>query len=320
MSKNAIRRNKIKDVNYSDLNSVLNKVGLYCKDVLGDGNCIAISDQLFGTSKEHETVRQNVCEYMENNSEEFIPFVDTGASFEKYLENMRKSGTFGGNMELVACSGFYNAIIKVYQVDSPVFVISLNEKSKKNNSKIVHLGYHDYEHYSSVRNINGPHYGPPEVVENQTVIEPQNRDNSEYLLLKNKKLDSKIKSILSATGLTNRNIVLELLNKHNENMDSVLEEIYSNDEYFNMDANFSSENNDISHMPMPETSTDKENLETQSSKPKRDKISSSEKKRLAKLRQKQDSKAKKQLKSGHTGADSKDTTGEKAPVLKHLSI
>ncbi|OMJ26875.1 OTU domain-containing protein 3 [Smittium culicis] len=119
----------------NDLETSLKESGLYCKEILGDGNCLfrALSDQYYGDTSKHGQIRHNVCMFILANKQDFEPFIDS--DFESYVKNMRKDGVFGGNMELVAFSRHYGADIKVYQAGGTVFAIDC----ENGNSNTVHI-------------------------------------------------------------------------------------------------------------------------------------------------------------------------------------
>ncbi|KAJ2814980.1 2-oxoglutarate dehydrogenase E1 component, partial [Coemansia furcata] len=139
---------------FAQLNRALKKSGLYCKDMAGDGNCLfrALADQTDGTSDTHLRHREAVCDYMCRHPDEFAPFLDETCSFDRYADNMRRPGVFGGNMELVAFARNYRVDIKVYQLGGTVFVISGAPASDPaeafRSMPTVHIAYHSYEHYS----------------------------------------------------------------------------------------------------------------------------------------------------------------------------
>ncbi|KAJ1750604.1 hypothetical protein LPJ79_002802 [Coemansia sp. RSA 1821] len=93
--------------------------------------------------------------------------MDETYSFDQYVDNMRRSGVYGGNLELVAFARNCQVDIRVYQTGGTVFVISGAPPDKPDDSyrsmPPVYIAYHSYEHYSSVRNKNGPHTGLPEI-------------------------------------------------------------------------------------------------------------------------------------------------------------
>ncbi|KAJ1889990.1 2-oxoglutarate dehydrogenase E1 component, partial [Coemansia sp. IMI 209127] len=157
---------------FSQLNRALKRNGLYCKEMDGDGNCLfrALADQVDGSPDTHMRHRQSVCDYMDRNMDEFAPFMDESSRpFGQYVGNMRNHGVYGGNMELVAFARSYLVDIKVYQMGGTVYVISgapaSNPQEATRNLQTVHIAYHSYEHYSSVRNSDGPHAGMPNVKE-----------------------------------------------------------------------------------------------------------------------------------------------------------
>ncbi|KAJ1976536.1 2-oxoglutarate dehydrogenase E1 component [Dimargaris verticillata] len=108
-----------------DFNRLLHPLGLYCKDVEGDGNCMfrALSDQHSGDPCNHAKYRQAVCQYMAAHPDDFTPFMEYGEPFDRYLARMRQSGTFGGNLELVAFARHYQVDIKVYHINGGIWRI-----------------------------------------------------------------------------------------------------------------------------------------------------------------------------------------------------
>ncbi len=70
---------------------------------------------------------------------------------------MAKDGTWGGNMELVALSRACQTNITVHQLNTPRFNIycndgvALTQGGSGGVDRNIHVSYHDFEHYSSVR-------------------------------------------------------------------------------------------------------------------------------------------------------------------------
>ncbi|KAJ2491175.1 2-oxoglutarate dehydrogenase E1 component [Coemansia sp. RSA 2050] len=214
-------RNHTSTDDFSQLNRALKKSSLYCKDMAGDGNCLfrALADQTDGTPDTHLRHREAVCDYMERHPDEFSPFLDESFSFDQYTNNMRRSGVFGGNLELVAFARNYRLDIKVYQLGGTVFVISgATDPSLSRSMPTVHIAYHSYEHYSSVRNLAGPHDGLPlPIVDNTNADDDDDVDN-------NGKLPTDIeKIIMGSTAVENHPLVRYLLQKHQQNSDRVIE-------------------------------------------------------------------------------------------------
>ncbi|POG59875.1 hypothetical protein GLOIN_2v1718436 [Rhizophagus irregularis DAOM 181602=DAOM 197198] len=116
-----------------ELDQQLKKMGLYCKEIDGDGNCLfrSLSDQFYGNTKQHSKIRKEVCDYLERNRDHFQYFVEDDKTFDYHLSQMRKVGTYGGNMELVAFAQLHEVDIKVYQPGT-IYVI---EGKENDNTK-----------------------------------------------------------------------------------------------------------------------------------------------------------------------------------------
>ncbi|KIY71328.1 cysteine proteinase [Cylindrobasidium torrendii FP15055 ss-10] len=163
------------------LEAQLREMGLYPAQTEGDGNCLfrALSDQLHGSPSKHLEVRQDICQWIEEHADRYEGFVDVDEfgteGLKAYLAGMRTPGTYGGHMELSACAHMLSRDIKVVQ---PGLVYVLDgegvdgqEFSSTSVRKVpLYVAYHDWEHYSSVRNLRGPHAGLPEVQETARVV------------------------------------------------------------------------------------------------------------------------------------------------------
>ncbi|KAF2396534.1 cysteine proteinase [Trichodelitschia bisporula] len=162
---------------------------LYPAEIRGDGNCLfnALSDQMFGNQSRHAEIRATVIAYMRANAAYFkafvivkptrrnpkrknagvfsvapIPEVPTeaaiDAAFAAHLADMAKGGTWGDSLELKAFVDAYGINVKVWQSTG-----ELSVESCKKTTKSAHIAYHHWQHYSSVRNVDGPHTGLPNV-------------------------------------------------------------------------------------------------------------------------------------------------------------
>ncbi|SLM39479.1 Ovarian tumour, otubain [Lasallia pustulata] len=172
--------------------------GLYVSQIRGDGNCLfnALSDQLYGNQASHHEIRSRVIDYMRDNASYYKQFIDVhpgggvrrnpkrknvGAYstptaylvptaeevervFESHLQQMARGGTYGDNMEITAFSAAYGVDVKIYQRDF-AYLISAPEEEEEASRQVLHIAYHLWEHFSSVRNVNGPHTGLPHVKE-----------------------------------------------------------------------------------------------------------------------------------------------------------
>ncbi|KAL8939283.1 MAG: hypothetical protein Q9211_002808 [Gyalolechia sp. 1 TL-2023] len=168
---------------------LLNAAGLYVVHTAGNGNCLfhALSDQLYGDQSKDKELRQATIQYMRAHGDYYKHFIeahpgggtrrnpkrknagsfstkseaaspaDIDAVFEGHLNRMAKGGTYGDNMEIVAFSYALNVNVTIYKRDF-AFVVKDDEACR---DKTVYIAYHTYEHYSSVRNVRGPHTGIP---------------------------------------------------------------------------------------------------------------------------------------------------------------
>ena len=130
------------DPNYVKFSAQLAKLGLELRDITGDGNCLfrAISDQIDGNESHHLKYRRETCEFMRANREDFELFVvglvdeldkdkkgktkgvDAKLNpFDSYINNLEKSGTYGGNDALVAFSRLYKLEINLHQLEQPIW-------------------------------------------------------------------------------------------------------------------------------------------------------------------------------------------------------
>lgn len=141
---------------------ILGNLGLYAGEIHGDGNCLfrALSDQLYGTQNEHPQIRKKVVSYIKQHRERFEPFAAAYAdSFDEYVDRMSQDATYGGHQEIVAFAEAYHQQVIIYQSDRKYAVNPTDGDAIGR----IHIAYHTWEHYSSVRNKKGPHSGVPAV-------------------------------------------------------------------------------------------------------------------------------------------------------------
>ncbi|KAL9046295.1 MAG: hypothetical protein Q9214_000834 [Letrouitia sp. 1 TL-2023] len=171
---------------------LLNAAGLYVVHTAGNGNCLfhALSDQIYGDQSKHEELRRAVIKYMTEHADYYKQFIDANpgggirrnpkrknagsfatqftaegpsaseveATFQSHLKRMARGGTYGDNMEIVAFTRAFGVDVTIYQRD---FAYLVSTKETEVEVKNLHIAYHTYEHYSSVRNVTGPHTGIP---------------------------------------------------------------------------------------------------------------------------------------------------------------
>lgn len=130
--------------------SQLDALGLKIIQVTADGNCFfrALADQLEGDEEKHDKYRSMVVQYIRNHQEEFAPFIEDEVPFDEYCKSMEDDGTWAGNMELQAASLATRSNVCIHRFMSPRWYI---KNFDSHGTRMVHLSYHDNEHYNSVR-------------------------------------------------------------------------------------------------------------------------------------------------------------------------
>ncbi|XP_039167502.1 OVARIAN TUMOR DOMAIN-containing deubiquitinating enzyme 7 isoform X2 [Eucalyptus grandis] len=78
----------------------------------------------------------------------FEPFIEDDAPFEEYCKTMDNDGTWAGHMELQAASLVTPSNICIHRNMSPRWYIRNFDQP---GARMIHLSYHDEEHYNSVR-------------------------------------------------------------------------------------------------------------------------------------------------------------------------
>lgn len=148
-----------KQSDISEFRAQLDALGLKIIEVTADGNCFfrALADQLEGDEDKHEAYRKMVVHYIMKNRENFEPFIEDDVPFDEYCHSMGKDGTWAGHMELQAASLVTHSNICIHRKSSPRWYI---KNFDDRDAQMIHLSYHDWEHYNSVRlkedTCNGP--------------------------------------------------------------------------------------------------------------------------------------------------------------------
>ncbi|KAF3438985.1 hypothetical protein FNV43_RR17260 [Rhamnella rubrinervis] len=139
-----------KQADISQFRAQLDALGLQIIQVTADGNCFfrALADQLEGNEEEHMKYRSMAVQYILKNREMFEPFIEDEVPFDEYCQLMEKDGTWAGHMELQAASLVTHSNICIHRNMSPRWYI---QNFDDHGSRMVHLSYHDGEHYNSVR-------------------------------------------------------------------------------------------------------------------------------------------------------------------------
>lgn len=124
-------------------------LGYFVREVTGDGNCFfrSIADQLEIEDVDHVEVRRRIVQHIIENRPNFEPFIEDDVPFDRYVVEMAKNGTWGGNLELQACSMVFSVNVKIFQVDLPCWDVV----NWPPTAKTLFLSYHDGDHWNSVR-------------------------------------------------------------------------------------------------------------------------------------------------------------------------
>ncbi|KAF1799837.1 hypothetical protein FB192DRAFT_1388775 [Mucor lusitanicus] len=194
----------------------------------------SLSDQYHGHDGNHKAVRQEVCQYLRENEETYKFFVEDDQSFEHHVECMSQDATFGGNMELAAFAKLKKVDIKVYQPGMIYVINGVDDEDEKIEDEeeeprqTLHIAYHSWEHYSSVRNIDGPYSGPPEikVIEQCLDQNKSNKSEDQNEEDKDEELSSKEKVVRSAFPDASIRKIRRLLIKHKGDPDKVIDAMY----------------------------------------------------------------------------------------------
>ncbi|ANB14474.1 hypothetical protein AWJ20_2066 [Sugiyamaella lignohabitans] len=224
------------DRNNDDEFPVLKRLSLYASSIKGDGNCLfrSFSDQYYGDNGDrHQEVRAEVVNYMKEHSDYFALFLEGSGSgnesWPAYIKRMAKDGVYGDNLEIVAFARRYGVNVMIYQNDF-MYVVSCQEDDKEKNGVVrdIHIAYHTWEHYSSVRNLAGPHSGLPEVqpslVEGGGAIEPSSGTSDD---VPKWMMDAIKRSIPYPPTEQMENLIVKLFRKYNNSHDfgRIVEEI-----------------------------------------------------------------------------------------------
>ena len=130
----------------------LESLGYYVVEVKGDGNCLfrSVSEQIEGDENNYKQYRERCVDYIIQNKDDFVPFLDEDEPFDNYIEKISKDGEWGGNLELYALSMALEANFCIYIYNQPCYVIKNWESPKYN----IFLSYHNGKHFNSFRKSN----------------------------------------------------------------------------------------------------------------------------------------------------------------------
>ncbi|KAL4872600.1 hypothetical protein BDV12DRAFT_134353 [Aspergillus spectabilis] len=177
----------------------LTELGLYALPTEGDGNCLyyALSDQLYGDFNHADHIRTRLADHIFANREYFMNFMaaaggerraprraaaeaarnsycssssaspapppsvkDKERSFDSRVAETRKNGVWGGAEEIQAVCQSFKRNVNVYTMYGIQNFRDVNASGDEER-ETIHIAFHDFHHYSSVRHSDGPHTGLP---------------------------------------------------------------------------------------------------------------------------------------------------------------
>ena len=144
------RKNRKKDED-AEFKEELKKLGYYIREVKGDGNCLfrSVAEQIEEDQNNFEKYRKITTDYMEENKEDFKPFIEDDRTIDEYINSMKEDKEWGGNLEIYALSMALHSNFYVYIHNHPMYVVKNFDDPKKN----IMLTYHDGKHYNSLRKL-----------------------------------------------------------------------------------------------------------------------------------------------------------------------
>ncbi|KAL2862331.1 OTU domain-containing protein [Aspergillus lucknowensis] len=198
----------------------LSQLGLYALPTEGDGNCLyyALSDQLYGDFTHADHIRTQLADHISANREYFMSFIaaaggerraprraaaeaarnsycssssaspapppstkDKERNFDSRVAESRKNGVWGGAEEIQAfCQSFKKDVnvYTVYGIQSFRDVHAPRDEERET----LHIAFHDFHHYSSVRHSDGPHTGLPCIPKLDKAIQASNASSDATVL------------------------------------------------------------------------------------------------------------------------------------------
>lgn len=213
----------------ADFRAQLDTLGLKIIQVTADGNCFfrALGDQLEGNEEEHEKYRDMTIKFIRNYRDMFEPFIEDDVPFDDYCKSMEKDGTWAGHMELQAASLVTHSNICIHRHMSPRWYI---QNFDNRDSRMLHLSYHDGEHYNSIRLKEDSCSGPacPIIIKADADLSAKSRESIAAAKSKgdtgwNMVQVGSVKVVMAGSGCDNREKVEQVLRQVDGDVDAAIE-------------------------------------------------------------------------------------------------
>ncbi|KAI5588773.1 OVARIAN TUMOR DOMAIN-containing deubiquitinating enzyme 7 isoform X8 [Populus trichocarpa] len=186
-----------------------------------------------------------VVQYIMNTREMFEPFIEDDVPFDEYCQLMEKDGTWAGHMELQAASLVTHSNICVHRYMSPRWYI---RNFDQHGARMVHLSYHDEEHYNSVRSKDDPCNGPaqPIIIKvdadlSATSVQAKAVSSTKAGIAKDSFDAGSLKLVMAGSGCENAEKVKQVLLEVDGDVDAAIEFLIAEQE----SDSFSAENNSL---------------------------------------------------------------------------
>lgn len=190
--------------------------------------------------------RSMVVQFIMKHREMFEPFIEDDVPFDEYCQSMGKDGTWAGNMELQAASLVTHSNICIHLKMSPRWYI---QNFENREARMMHLSFHDSEHYNSVRLKEDTCSGPARPIIIKADADLSGKSHQEKAAVTKAKSgagktiiqEGSIKLVMVGSGCQNVEKIEEVLLQVVGNIDAAIEFLISEqetEEYKIEDDNF----------------------------------------------------------------------------------
>ena len=132
--------------------ATIDRAGLKVHHVDPDGDCLfrAFASQFYGDEEKHHEVRDSCCDYVQFEDPNFFESFLEDQNLLDYVSDMRKTGTWGTQLEIVALCRRYHVDCVIFRPDGLHYRIEC-DKPDCEEVRIIMLSHHDEEHFNEVR-------------------------------------------------------------------------------------------------------------------------------------------------------------------------
>ena len=152
----------------------LNESNLRVQQEVGDGSCLfrALSRRVTRNAEDHAQLREAIVDYIARERSSFEDFVP--GDFDNYVAEMRKDGTWGGELEIAAFSRLHDISVHVWSAAGADY--DSNYERPPSNEPPLDLSYHDGSHYNTLlpRAVNDSTENPRDFDSQRTTIIEKN--------------------------------------------------------------------------------------------------------------------------------------------------